>query len=151
MKKQGKSLEFFITSCREHNLRITPQRTAIYKALKDDCSHPSADTVHRKIKKTFPNISFDTVNRTLLSFVDIGVLKIAESYNRQKRFDPNLENHHHLSCIKCGKIIDFNNKEFDELKIPNDIRNKYKVLGKKVVLECICNKCSGKSKKGGQG
>jgi len=124
MKKQIKSIEFLTTRCKEHNLRITPQRTAIYKALQNDRSHPSADIVYKIIKATFPNISFDTVNRTLLSFVDIGVLKIAESYNRQKRFDPNLERHHHLSCIKCGKIIDFENKDFDELKIPNSIKNK---------------------------
>ena len=86
--------------------------------------------------------SFDTVNRTLSSFVDIGVLKIAESYNRQKRFDPNLDRHHHLSCIKCGKIVDFENKDFDRLKIPNTIKNKYRVLGKRVVIECICDRCS---------
>jgi len=150
MKKQIKSIEFLTTRCKEHNLRITPQRTAIYKALQNDRSHPSADIVYKIIKATFPNISFDTVNRTLLSFVDIGVLKIAESYNRQKRFDPNLERHHHLSCIKCGKIIDFENKDFDELKIPNSIKNKYKVLGKRVVIECICDRCSSKRKRGGR-
>jgi Fur family peroxide stress response transcriptional regulator len=149
MKKQGRSIEFFTARCRQHNLRITLQRTAIYKAIKDDSSHPSADIVYNKIKATYPNISFDTVNRTLLSFVDIGVLNIAESYNRQKRFDPNLKRHHHLSCIKCGKIIDFVNKDYDELKTPNNIKNKYKVLGWRVVIECICDTCSGKNKRGG--
>ena len=146
MKKRNESIDFFTRRCREHTLRITPQRTAIYNAVKDDGSHPSADSVYRKVRATFPTISFDTVNRTLLSFVDIGVLRIAESYNRRKRFDPNLESHHHLSCIKCGRIIDFENKDFDELEIPAAIRNTYNVLGKKVVLECICDICSGEKR-----
>lgn len=150
MKYQAKSIEFFKARCREFNLRITPQRTAIYEALQDDGSHPSADTVYKKIKRKFPNVSFDTVNRTLLSFVDMGVLKIAESYNRRKRFDPYLENHHHLSCIKCGQIIDFENKVFDELEIPSAIRDRYEVLGKRVVIECICDRCSGKKRRGGR-
>jgi Fur family peroxide stress response transcriptional regulator len=150
MEKREDSLELFKARCREHNLRITPQRVAIYRALKDDVSHPSADIVYRRVKNAFPNISFDTVNRTLLTFVDVGVLKTAESYNRRKRFDPNLERHHHLSCIKCTRIIDFENKDFDELKIPNTIKNKFKVLGKKVVIECICDKCGTITERGGR-
>jgi Fur family peroxide stress response transcriptional regulator len=102
------------------------------------------------MKRAFPHISLDTVNRTLLSFADIGLVKITESYNRRKRFDPNPENHHHLSCIRCGKIIDFENKDFDELKIPTDIQDTYMVIGKKVVIECICDTCSSKSKRGGR-
>ncbi|MFH1459428.1 MAG: Fur family transcriptional regulator [Candidatus Omnitrophota bacterium] len=141
MNKQNNSIDVFKLRCKENNLRITPQRIAIYEALKDDLTHPSADDVYKKIKINFPNISFDTVNRTLLSYADIGIIKIAESYNRQKRFDPFIENHHHLSCIKCGKIIDFDNKEFDDLKIPRSIEKKYNVLHKRVILEFICEKC----------
>jgi Fur family transcriptional regulator, peroxide stress response regulator len=144
MNKQEKSLDIFKAKCRENNLRITPQRIAIYEIVKDDYSHPSADDVYKKIKGEFSNISFDTVNRTLLSFVDSGILKLAESYGRRKRFDSDIGSHHHLSCIKCGKIIDFIDKDFDGLKIPGSIENKYTVLGKRVVLEYICDKCSGK-------
>jgi len=84
-----------------------------------------------------------------MSFVNIGVVKIAESYNRQKRFDPYIESHHHLSCIKCGKIIDFEHKDFDELNIPPNIKNNNKVLGIRVVLECICGECRRKNKEAG--
>jgi Fur family peroxide stress response transcriptional regulator len=150
MKKWSAAMEFFKARCREHNLRITPQRIAIYKALMDDDSHPSADIVYKKVRRSFPTISFDTVNRTLSSFVDIGVLKVTESINRRKRFDPNLGDHHHLSCVKCGGITDFEHREYDELRIPATIRNTYEVLGKKVVIECICDTCGGKNKRGGR-
>jgi Fur family peroxide stress response transcriptional regulator len=142
--------DVFSATCREHNLRITPQRTAIYKALQDDASHPSADMVYRKIKTIFSRISFYTGNRTLMSFVEIGLVKIAESYNRRKRFDPHIGSHHHLNCITCGKIIDFEHKDFDEIKIPASIKNKYNVIGKRVVLEYICTTC-GTQKEGGDG
>jgi Fur family peroxide stress response transcriptional regulator len=141
MNNKKISLESFKIKCKDNRLRITPQRIAIYEILQGDDGHPSADDVYKKIKHRFPNISFDTVNRTLLSFVDSGIIKLTESYNRQKRFDPDIENHHHLSCIKCGKIIDFTEKDFDQIKIPKTIQDKYDIQGKRVVLEFICDKC----------
>ncbi|MFC1807098.1 Fur family transcriptional regulator [Candidatus Omnitrophota bacterium] len=144
MNKKTLPLDLFTSKCRENNLKITPQRIAIYQELIKDCSHPSTDDVYKKIRKKFPNISFDTVNRTLLSFAQIGIIKFAEHFGRQKRFDTDIELHHHLSCIKCHRIIDFANDEYDNLKIPSSIKNRYIILGKKVVLEVICDKCKSK-------
>ena len=134
-------LETFHQKCKEGNLKITPQRAAIYETLVNDKGHPSADVVFQRIRKKIPNISFDTVNRTLLSFADIGLLKIVEGFGRPKRFDPDMESHHHFQCIKCNKIIDFCDKTFDALEIPKDIKNRFTVTGKKVVLEGICDSC----------
>ncbi len=139
------------SKCKHANLRITHQRAIIYEAVRGDTSHPCADDVYQKVRKLIPNISFDTVNRTLLSFVRIGIVKLAESYSRQKRFDPDVSNHHHLHCIKCGKIMDFQNTNLDALKVPRAIENQYLVLGKRVILEYICDKCASKKKGGGNG
>ena len=88
-----------------------------------------------------PNISFDTVNRTLLTFSKIGVVDIVEGYGDPKRFDPNTNNHNHFRCIKCNNIIDFYFKPYEAIKIPEAIAKQFTILNKKVVLEGICNKC----------
>ena len=137
----GASFEVFRKKCKEGNLRITPQRTAIYEALINDKAHPSADVVFQRIRKKIPNISFDTVNRTLLSFVDLGILKVVEGYGRPKRFDPDTESHHHFQCTRCNKIIDFSDKTFDAIEVPRNIKNKFTVTGKKVVIEGLCDSC----------
>lgn len=131
----------FHLKCKKGNLKITPQRTAIYEALINDKAHPSADVVFQRIRKKIPNISFDTVNRTLLSFVDLGLLKVVEGYGRPKRFDPDTENHHHFQCTKCNKIIDFCDKTLDAIDVPKDIKNRFTVTGKKVVIEGLCDSC----------
>ncbi len=142
MDKQTKdTAEIFRSKCREKNLKVTPQRTIIFESLADDKGHPTADIVFQKVRKKIPNISFDTINRTLLSFVDMGLLKVVEGYGRPKRFDTDLDNHHHFQCLKCNKIIDFCDKGFDAIEIPKDIKNKFTVTGKKVVLEGLCNSC----------
>lgn len=100
-------IDAFISRCSEHNLKVTPQRVSIYKIIFQSTSHPTADEIFQAIKKDFQNITFDTVNRTLLTFSGMGIIDVIVSYQGARRFDPNLENHHHFHCIQCGKIFDF--------------------------------------------
>ena len=134
----------FHAKCKAGKLKITPQRTLIYESLLNDAGHPSVDEVFKKVKKKIPNISFDTVNRTLLSFVEIGLLGLTRGIDRCRRFDTVTQNHHHFQCLKCSSIIDFYDDGYDRLKIPAGIEKKFTVTGKKVVLEGICSKCRGK-------
>ena len=131
----------FESICREHGLSITPQRVAIYKELISSAEHPSAVTIFNKVREYYSNISLDTVNRTLLTFSKIGLAKVVESSGDPKRFDPNLEPHHHFRCISCGEIIDFRDEFYDALEIPTKIKEKFVVLEKKVHLEGFCDQC----------
>jgi Fur family peroxide stress response transcriptional regulator len=134
-------LRSFEGICREHGLSITPQRVAIYKELISSSEHPSAVTIFNKVREYYANISLDTVNRTLLTFQRIGLAKVVESSGDAKRFDPNLEPHHHFKCIRCGKIVDFKNESYDALEVPPEIYEKFVVTGKKVHLEGVCDTC----------
>lgn len=131
----------FAMKCREHRLRVTPQRIAIYKHVIQSKEHPSADTIFQIIKREFPSISYDTVNRTLLTFSKIGVLGIVEGRGEPRRFDPNMSSHHHFHCRRCGTITDFCSDDYDNLQIPRDLEEKFTVLNKRVVLNGICHKC----------
>jgi len=132
----------FIHKCKEKRLRITPQRTVIYKALMSSKEHPSADVIHRKVNVEFPSISLDTVCRTLATFVEIGIVNSVEGHGDPKRVDPNLENHHHFHCIRCGKITDFQNVIFDKIELPEDIADKFSIRTKRIVLSGYCELCN---------
>jgi Fur family peroxide stress response transcriptional regulator len=134
-------MDFLRDKCKEHNLKITPQRVAIYKELSTSMDHPSADMVFKKVRKTFPNISFDTVNRTVLTFSKIGIVDVVEGSGDPKRFDADINRHHHFHCLRCNKIIDIYNKYYDDIKIPKDVERHLTVLKHKVCLEGFCRKC----------
>lgn len=129
-------------------LKITPQRMAILNELADNYDHPNADYIYQKIRLKLPNISFDTVNRTLISFAKNGIIKIAEGQGGTRRYDPTTEPHHHFHCIKCNKIIDFINKEYNLIKLPKDITNKHQILSQKIVLDGVCQDCNNNNNKG---
>ena len=93
-----------------------------------------------------PNISLDTVNRTLLTLTRIGVAFVVEGSGDVKRFDAGLEKHQHFKCNKCKKIIDFHHKPFDDIPVPKNISRKFTVLRQTVYLEGICDSCKSKRK-----
>ncbi|MDD3648183.1 MAG: transcriptional repressor [Candidatus Dojkabacteria bacterium] len=134
-------MKIIVQKLKKAKLKITPQRVAILGELTDNHDHPTADAIYQKIKHKLPNISFDTVNRTLIAFAQSGVVKIAEGKGGAKRYDPKTEPHHHFHCVKCNRIIDFTNKEYDRIKLPESITNKHQVLGQKIVLDGICQDC----------
>ena len=144
LESQVADMAEFRAMCSRAGIRITPQRIAVYLALVQTSKHPSADSVFRIVRKEMPNISFDTVNRTLNTFTDIGAAFVVEGSGDVKRFDANLQDHQHFKCIKCKRIIDFHHKSFDNVYLPQEIREKFTVLRKTVYIEGICDKCSTK-------
>ncbi len=141
-KKNSKALrEQFRAKCKAHHLSMTPQRSAIYMLLLDSDQHPSTQEIFDRVKELFPDISLDTVYRTLTTFAEIGVIQVVEGYGEAKRYDPNVEPHHHFRCRKCRQIIDFHEKRFDDLKPPKSITDTHSVVSVKVILEGICNNC----------
>ena len=134
----------FTVLCRKTGLRVTPQRIEIYKQLINTDEHPSAEMLYEKVRKTFPCISFDTVNRTLLTLNDMGVAFIVEGSGDVRRFDGGMEKHQHFKCVKCKRIVDFHHKPLDIIRLPASIGNKFTVLRKSVYLEGICDQCEQK-------
>jgi len=143
-----KKMETFCARCRDAGLRITPQRTAIYRALVETDQHPSAEMVFRQVRQTFPSISLDTVNRTLLTLSRIGTAFIVEGSGDAKRFDANFENHQHFKCVRCKRIVDFHHEPFDHVPAPGNLPSQFKVLRTTVYIEGVCDLCqrSGESR-----
>lgn len=103
--------------------------------------HPTAEKLHVMVKRRLANISLDTVNRTLLTFVRIGLAETIEGYGSPRRYDPNLAPHHHLHCRRCGMVVDFYHDEYDALEIPANVGHEFTNLSKKVVLNGLCDRC----------
>ena len=81
-------MSHFREKCKGRNLSMTPQRVAIFQVVMDSANHPSTEEVFQQVKKTFPDISVDTVYRTLSTFAEIGVIQVVEGYGEAKRYEP---------------------------------------------------------------
>ncbi len=141
LENDNKIPVIFYKKCKENHLKVTPQRVAIYDQIINLVNHPTAEQVYKIIAKQYPNISLDTVNRTLLTFAKIGIVRVIEGFGSPRRYDPNLENHHHVHCINCGKILDFYSDKYENISIPKEIDRKFRIYNKRIVLSGICKKC----------
>jgi len=135
-------LAHFETRCKEAGLRMTRQRAAIFRAVAVSCEHPSAEKVFADVRVQMPNVSLDTVYRTLSSLEDMGLLARV-GLSSKARFDGDLRPHCHFVCTECGEVYDVFPHDQEEISYPLSAREKGEV--KQVNVQCrgICKKCQG--------
>lgn len=105
--------------CRRHGLPVTIQRRLVMEELLTRDDHPTADQVFEGLLARGHAISRTTVYRVLETFVRLGVARVVCSPGASARFDHNLEQHHHLVCLYCGRISDLDDPRLNGLKLPN--------------------------------
>jgi Fur family peroxide stress response transcriptional regulator len=100
----------------ERNLKITPQRIAVYKALVDaGDSHPSAEDIYNEVVKNYSAISRTTVYRILDTLVENGLAGKALTKNDIMKYDSVSESHHHLYYEDMDVMKDYKDEELDNI------------------------------------
>ncbi len=137
--------EAFEALCRQHGLPVTVQRRAIYGFVCDRTDHPTADEVYKGVQESIRGLSRMTVYRVLDALVRIGALRKVCSPGSTTRFDANTNRHHHLVCIHCDKLIDYEDAALNDLPLP-DVRSRgFRVDGYSIQFRGICADCWKKS------
>jgi Fur family transcriptional regulator, peroxide stress response regulator len=134
-------IQKFVEQCKAAGLKITPQRLLVYRALLRDETHPNPDRLYRKIKRSHPTISHATVYATLESFERHGIIARVTPLHETVRFDPIVEPHHHIVCIRCKTVTNLLDPDFDALPIPERVRRDQTVLGYSVYINVLCPTC----------
>ena len=93
--------------------------------------HLSAKEIYNALYSTHPGIGLTTVYRTLKLFQRLGVVQKVASPDGQARYELKAEEnkgHHHLICLCCEKIIDYDDFAEEEVEL---VRKTEKALSKK--------------------
>ena len=91
---------------RADGLKVTPQRQLLFRLLHGNSTHPSAEVLHVAASQQMPGISLRTVYQTLSDLVAMGELRQLNLGSGSARFDPNIDEHHHVVCDRCGDVRD---------------------------------------------
>ncbi len=128
-------------ACRHEGLRITHQRLEVYRELASAVDHPSAETIHQRLRRNIPTISLDTVYRTLSTLARYGLISRIDTVESPSRFEATGIRHHHLMCSKCKEISDFQWNTVDEIPLPVGIESWGRIAARNVVVYGICSNC----------
>jgi Fur family transcriptional regulator, stress-responsive regulator len=91
---------------REHGLRVTAQRVAVYRAVSDD-PHVSADVVIEAVRGEIGWISVQAVYDALAVLTEKGLLRRIQPAGSPARYEGRVgDNHHHLICRVCNRMVD---------------------------------------------
>ncbi|MDH5705687.1 MAG: transcriptional repressor [Candidatus Aminicenantes bacterium] len=135
-----------------HVTRWTVPREAILNLLMSRSSkHMSAKEIYASLYRMYPGIGLTTIYRTLDLLVRAGLINRFTSGDGQNMYEfkseEKKEHHHHLTCIQCGKIIDYSDFVEEELefikKIEESLASKhnFNVLGHNIEFYGLCDKC----------
>jgi Fur family transcriptional regulator, ferric uptake regulator len=128
-------------------LRMTKQRMLIHEELAKLYSHPTADEIHKIVKRKIPNISLGTVYRNLELLAKSGLIRKLELGLDQRRYDAHMEDHSHIVCISCGKVSDIPADAVTINRSKVSEASEYKVLRSEVEFLGICPECTNKGLK----
>lgn len=91
---------------RASGLKVTPQRQLLFRLMYENKSHPTAESLFLVASDHMPGISLRTVYQTLTDLSSMGELRLIDVGSGATRFDPNIDDHHHLVCQSCGDVRD---------------------------------------------
>ncbi len=133
---------------REH-IKVTRQRRLIIALLYEHQGHIDADTLYDICKKNNADVSRATVYRTLEMLVDKRFVRKMDFGEGRCVYEFRLgqPHHDHMKCLRCGKVIEFND-HIIELR-QNTICQNYKFQPTSHVMQIygICCECREKERK----
>ncbi len=119
-------------------MKYSKQRELIYKKLKANPIHPTAEEVYLQLKPEYPAISLATVYRNLNKLAQNNTIKKIQGLDASDRFDHNTHEHYHFICEKCHRVYDV---DLELLSYINDNVSNYNVKSFDLLLKGICNNC----------
>ena len=124
---------------RSQGRKLTPQRQLLFQLMHGNDRHPTAESLFAEASTQMPGISLRTVYQTLNELAEMGELQFIEIGGGATRFDPNLDDHHHVVCTDCGQIRDVHVKGTAALR-PLDLED-FTISEVGVVFQGVCSSC----------
>ena len=115
---------------KSEGLRYTDQRQAIWDEIRNNNEHRDAEDIYNKLKERNVKVSRATVYRTIDVLVKNKLVRKMDVGEGRSLYEPRLddEHHDHMICLDTGDIIEFYNKELEDLQDTIAKKHGYKVI-----------------------
>ena len=132
---------------RKHTKKIagrpaTTQRSLLLDIISQAEGHLDADELYRRARIKEPRISLATVYRNLKLFKELGMVaenNLGETHSHYEMRDK--AEHHHLVCLGCGRIIEFNSPFIARAVAKTQRENAFDITSVQLKIEGYCRKC----------
>jgi len=121
-------------------LQVTAQRLAVYQAVQTT-PHAMADDICKTVRAELGVISRQAVYDALNVMSEHGLIRKIQPAGSAARYEHRVDNHHHLACRKCGKLVDVDCAIGEAPCLTANDNHGYKIDEAEVTYWGICPEC----------
>jgi Fur family transcriptional regulator, ferric uptake regulator len=133
----------FLTFLKEHGLKWTSGREEVFREAVATEGHFEPEELAYRLRKRGSRISKATVYRTLPLLIKAGLIKEVIHGEKHHHYEHIHEekDHDHLICLRCGKIIEFEEESLREIE--GRICKKHAFRPERILVEIFgyCKEC----------
>jgi Fur family transcriptional regulator, ferric uptake regulator len=130
------------TILKQHHYSVTKQRLLVFNLMVDQDSL----TMNELIKRSAGRLDKVSIYRNIALFEKLGIvqrLNIGWRYKFELT-DKFSDHHHHLSCKRCGKVIEINEHALEAFIQQVADQNKFYAEEHQVEVQGLCFACKNK-------
>ncbi len=105
--------------------------------------HITLEDLHQLLKKNGYDFDFEFVKQCMDRMVELGFAQRKKFENQPVRYEHrHLGKHHdHIICTKCGKIVEFENEEMENLQRTIASQYGFQILQHRMEIYGLCSDC----------
>jgi Fur family ferric uptake transcriptional regulator len=121
--------------------KLTAPRLAVIEVLENNPEHLSHSQILREGQQIYPKLSRATVYRTMEILVGLNLVRPLYLNDPTQRFVSATGGHHHLVCVHCGVIIEFDDCTADQLARKLSEQHNFRIQSHLLEFQGICQAC----------
>ena len=110
-------LDRFRRHLKDHGQPVTRPRQQIARVVLLSDEHLSVEQIRRQLLAAGASVGLATIYRTLELLVESGLVRAHDFGQGYRRYEPNppQPSHHHLICLRCGRVEEFQHERLERM------------------------------------
>jgi Fur family ferric uptake transcriptional regulator len=127
---------------RNGGYRLTPQRVAVWEAVRREGRHRTADEIAAEVQQTLAEVNVSTVYRTLELLVGLGLVQETRLSGAASYYEvaPSPV-HHHFVCERCGAVGHFDDELLEPVRRELAASDGFRASETRLTVFGLCRAC----------
>jgi len=144
MSDVNPSQRLFRRYLKDQGLPLTQQREVIARVVFSSAGHLSVEDIEKRLREGGERIGKATIYRTLDLLVRSRLVVEHDFGEGFKRYEHRLSRepiHEHLICLECGKVIEFESWEVQDVQSRITQRHGFRPTRHRLEIYGLCREC----------
>lgn len=135
-----------VDALRKRGYKVTPQRRITIEVLLTfPLQHFSVEELYQGVKRCNPEVGMSTIYRTVQILEEMGYItkrNFDDGFARYEMCEFDEKHwHHHLICLKCGKVIEMQDDYLEMLEKEIEEKKRFIIMNHELKVYGYCSDC----------